>query len=55
MTVDKRNIVERLKDTEQMARTLANSPKKKKTIATMVTNSFIAGLEAGRNLEKTAV
>lgn len=55
MVEKKKNATERAKDTEEAAEVMANSWQKEKNIARMLTNSFVAGLEAGREMEKTAV
>lgn len=55
MTGDKRNTVKRKQDNERFAKAMADTSQKKKDLAVMLTNSFVAGLEAGQNLEKTAV
>lgn len=59
MMEERKNAIERQGSMEVMARKMAGamegSKQKKKDIAVMLTNSFIAGLEAGREMEKTAV
>lgn len=55
MTEEKKNTMEQLCDAERAAKVLTSSPKRERNIVAMMTNSFIAGMEAQRNLEKTAV
>lgn len=46
MTKAKRYTAEQLRDAEKMAATLANVPEEKRTLVIMMTNSFMAGMEA---------
>ena len=51
---EKRYTAEQLSDAERMAATLANIPEDKRTIVIMMTNSFIAGMEAQKAIDDTA-
>lgn len=46
MAKAKRYTAEQLSDAEKMAATLANVPEEKRTLVIMMTNSFMAGMEA---------
>lgn len=50
---EKRYTAEQLSDAERMAATLANIPEDKRTIVIMMTNSFIAGMEAQKAIDDT--
>lgn len=50
---EKRYTAEQLSDAERMAATLANIPEDKRTIVIMMTNSFIAGMEAQKTIDDT--
>ena len=53
MTKERRYTAEQLSDAERMAATLANIPEDKRTIVIMMTNSFIAGMEAQKAIDDT--
>lgn len=44
---------EQLKDAEKLAEALASLPEDKRSIVIMMTNSFIAGMEAQEAIENT--
>ena len=46
MAKAKRYTAEQLSDAEKMAAALANVPEEKRTLVIMMTNSFMAGMEA---------
>lgn len=46
---------EQLSDAEKMAETLARIPKEKRILVVMMTNSFIAGMEAQEAIDDTAM
>ncbi len=46
MAKAKRYTAEQLRDAEKMAATIANVPEEKRTLVIMMTNSFMAGMEA---------
>ena len=48
------NTAEQLSDAEKMAATLANVPEEKRTLVIMMTNSFMAGMEAQKAIDDTA-
>ncbi len=50
MAKAKRYTAEQLRDAEKMAATLANVPEEKRTLVIMMTNSFMAGMEAQKSL-----
>lgn len=54
MTKAKRYTAEQLSDAEKMAATLANVPEEKRTFVIMMTNSFMAGMEAQKAIDDTA-
>lgn len=54
MAEAKRYTVEQLRDAEKMATTLANVPKEKRTLVIMMTNSFVAGMEAQKAIDDAA-
>lgn len=45
---------EQLSDAERVAATLASIPEEKRTIVVMMTNSFMAGMEAQKAIDDTA-
>lgn len=51
----KRYTAEQLKDAERMATTLANVPEDKRALAIMMTNSFIAGMQAQKSIDDLRV
>ena len=53
MAKAKRYTAEQLRDAEKMA-TLANVPEEKRTLVIMMTNSFMAGMEAQKAIDDTA-
>lgn len=54
MAKAKRYTAEQLRDAENMAATLANVPEEKRTLVIMMTNSFMAGMEAQKAIDDTA-
>ncbi len=54
MAETKRYTAEQLRDAEKMTATLANIPKEKRTLVIMMTNSFMAGMEAQKAIDDTA-
>lgn len=54
MAKAKRYTAEQLRDAEKMAATLANVPEEKRTLVIMMTNSFMAGMEAQKAIDDTA-
>ena len=54
MAKAKRYTAEQLSDAEKMAVTLANVPEEKRTLVIMMTNSFMAGMEAQKAIDDTA-
>ena len=54
MAKAKRYTAEQLSDAEKMAATLANVPEEKRTLVIMMTNSFMAGMEAQKAIDDTA-
>lgn len=53
MAKAKRYTAEQLSDAEKMAATLANVPEEKRTLVIMMTNSFMAGMEAQKAIDDT--
>lgn len=53
MAKAKRYTAEQLRDAEKMAATLANVPEEKRTLVIMMTNSFMAGMEAQKAIDDT--
>lgn len=51
MAKAKRYTAEQLRDAEKMAATLANVPEEKRTLVIMMTNSFMAGMEAQKAID----
>ncbi len=51
----KRYTAEQLKDAERMANTLANVPEDKRALVIMMTNSFMAGMEAQKSIDDLRV
>lgn len=54
MAEDKKFTVEQLKDAEMIAETLSNIPENKRAIVVMMTNSFMAGMEAQKAIDGAA-
>ena len=54
MAKAKRYTAEQLRDAEKMAAALANVPEEKRTLVIMMTNSFMAGMEAQKAIDDTA-
>ena len=54
MAKAKRYTAEQLSDAEKMAATLANVPEEKRALVIMMTNSFMAGMEAQKAIDDTA-
>lgn len=54
MAKAKRYTAEQLRDAEKMAAILANVPEEKRTLVIMMTNSFMAGMEAQKAIDDTA-
>lgn len=54
MAKAKRYTAEQLSDAEKMAATLASIPEEKRTLVVMMTNSFMAGMEAQKAIDDTA-
>lgn len=54
MAKAKRYTAEQLRDAEKMAATLANVPEEKRILVIMMTNSFMAGMEAQKAIDDTA-
>ena len=54
MAKAKRYTAEQLRDAEKMAATLANVPEEKRALVIMMTNSFMAGMEAQKAIDDTA-
>lgn len=52
MAKAKRYTAEQLSDAEKMAATLANVPEEKRTLVIMMTNSFMAGMEAQKAIDE---
>lgn len=52
MAKAKRYTAEQLRDAEKMAATLANVPEEKRTLVIMMTNSFMAGMEAQKAIRQ---
>ena len=55
MAEAKRYTAEQLSDAEKMAKTLANIPEGKRTLVTMMANSFMAGMEAQKAIDMAEV
>ena len=53
MAKAKRYTAEQLRDAEKMAATLASIPEDKRTLVVMMTNSFMAGMEAQKAIDDT--
>lgn len=53
MAKAKRYTAEQLRDAEKMAAILANVPEEKRTLVIMMTNSFMAGMEAQKAIDDT--
>lgn len=53
MAKAKRYTAEQLRDAEKMAATLANVPEEKRNLVIMMTNSFMAGMEAQKAIDDT--
>lgn len=53
MTKERRYTAEQLSDAEKVAKTLANIPEDKRTLVVMMTNSFMAGMEAQKAIDDT--
>ena len=51
MAKAKRYTAEQLSDAEKMAAALANVPEEKRTLVIMMTNSFMAGMEAQKAID----
>lgn len=47
--------VEQLSDAEKLARILANIPPERRSLTVMMTNSFVAGMEAQKAIDETAI
>lgn len=54
MASEKKYTAEQLSDAERIATVLASIPEDKRTLVVMMTNSFIAGMEAQKALGATA-
>lgn len=54
MTKERRYTAEQLSDAEKVAKTLASIPEDKRTLVIMMTNSFMAGMEAQKAIDDTA-
>ena len=54
MTQAMRYTAGRLRDSVKRAATLANVPEEKRTLVIMMTNSFMAGMEAQKAIDDTA-
>lgn len=54
MAKAKRYTAEQLSDAEKMAATLANVPEEKRALVIMMTNSFMAGMEAQKAIDDAA-
>lgn len=53
MAEDRKRTTEQLQDAERLAKLLANIPEEKRSLAVMMTNSFVAGMEAQRTIDGT--
>lgn len=53
MAKAKRYTAKQLSDAEKMAATLASIPEDKRTLVVMMTNSFMAGMEAQKAIDDT--
>lgn len=53
MTKERRYTAEQLSDAEKVAKALASIPEKKRTLVVMMTNSFMAGMEAQKAIDDT--
>lgn len=51
MEATKSYTAEQLSNAEQVAATLSKIPEEKRTLVVMLTNSFIAGMEAQRSID----
>lgn len=54
MAEAKRYTAEQLSDAERVAAALAKIPEERRTLVTMMTNSFMAGMEAQKAIDDTA-
>lgn len=53
MAKAKRYTAEQLSDAERVAKALASIPEEKRTLVVMMTNSFMAGMEAQKAIDDT--
>ncbi|NSD63391.1 hypothetical protein G4481_03260 [Fusicatenibacter saccharivorans] len=51
MTKERRYTAEQLSDANKMAKMLASIPEEKRSLVVMMTNSFMAGMEAQRTID----
>lgn len=51
MTKERRYTAEQLSDANKMAKMLASIPEEKRSLVVMMTNSFMAGMEAQRAID----
>lgn len=51
MTKERRYTTEQLTDADKMAKMLASIPEEKRSLVIMMTNSFMAGMEAQRVID----
>ena len=50
MSEERKRATEQLRDAERLAKVLVNIPEEKRSLAVMMTNSFVAGMEAARDI-----
>lgn len=53
--MDKQYTVEQLRDAEKLAKILANIQPKHRSLTVMMTNSFVAGMEAQKAIDEATV
>lgn len=53
MAEERKYTAEQLSDAERVAKALASIPEKKRTLVVMMTNSFMAGMEAQKAIDDT--
>lgn len=54
MARERRYTTEQLTDADKMAKMLASIPEEKRSLVIMMTNSFMAGMEAQKAIDDTA-
>lgn len=53
MAKERKYTTEQLSDAERVARVLASVPEEKRTLVVMMTNSFMAGMEAQQAIDES--